>query len=76
MEIQLRMRYVNFPWLHMKKGNIPPNILEHARAKAKSENLSTHSGEELKFITTQIREKQRKIQDRAKKIREMNSRRG
>ena len=64
------MRYINFLGLQAKKGNIPGDILEHARVKAKSENLSTYSTEELKLSTIQTREELRKIQERAVGIRE------
>ena len=50
------MRYINILGLQVKKGNIPVDILENARAKANSEDLSTYSVEELKAIITQTRE--------------------
>ena len=56
VEIGPRMRYINLLGLQAKKGNIPREIPEHARVKAKSEDLSTHSVEELKISTIQTRE--------------------
>ena len=69
VEIGLRMRYINLLGLQAKKGNIPGEILEHARAKAKSEDLSSYSVEELKISTSQTREELRQIQERAVEIR-------
>ena len=70
MEIGLRMRYINLLWLHTKKGNIPAEIMEHTRARANSEDLSKSSVEDLKIITSQTREELKKIQERAKEMRE------
>ena len=56
VEIGPRMRYINLLGLQAKKGNIPGDSLEHARVKAKSEDLSTYSIEKLKINTTQTRE--------------------
>ena len=57
------------PEASRKKGNIPGEILEHARVKAKSEDLSSYSAEELKICTSQTREELRQIQERAEEIR-------
>ena len=70
MEIGLRIKYINLLWLQMRKVNIPLEILEHAIAKANSEDLSTSSAKDLKLVTSQTREEHRKIQDRAKHFRE------
>ena len=69
VEIGLRMRYINLLGLQGKKGNIPEDILERARVKAKSEGLSIYSVEDLKFTTIQTREELRKVQEKAVKIR-------
>ena len=54
----------------MKKGNISEKIIEYARLKANSEDLSTKSEEELKNNRIQTREEQRNIHNKAEEIRE------
>ena len=51
----LMMRYINLVFLHTAKGNIPQQVLEHARHKAKSENILSNSEEELKEIRSVVK---------------------
>ena len=73
-EIGLCMRYIyiyiDLLQLHMMKGNISEAIIEYARLKANSEDLSTKSEEELKSTKIQTRKEQRSTQEKVEEIRE------